>query len=238
MPAVSRRSQALIGLLCGLVGFALVLQVRTTQGRGGLAVARQDDLVRILDELSAREDRLGRELVALQETRDNLTTGSERTQAAIEESRRRAGTLGVLAGTLPAVGPGVVLTVTVGTSPLPAAVLLDALEELRDAGAEAVQLGTVRIAASSYLLDEPVSRGIVVDGTVLAPPYRFLVIGDPRTLTAALEIPGGVVDTVRRVAGTAPVIESRDRLEVAALRVLERPRYARPAPEATAGTGG
>lgn len=78
-----------------------------------------------------------------------------------------------------------------GATPVPAAVLFRCLEELRDAGADAVQVGLVRIGVSSYLLDEPVSRGIVVDGIVLAPPYRFLAIGDPRTLTAALEIPGG-----------------------------------------------
>ncbi|MDQ6648619.1 MAG: DUF881 domain-containing protein [Actinomycetota bacterium] len=227
---MSRRSQALICLLCGLLGFAFVVQVRTTQGRGPLAVARQDDLVRILDELAARDDRLGQEIDALQQTRDRLATGSERSLTAVEESRRRAETLGVLAGTLPAVGPGVVLTVAAGPVPVPAAVLLDALEELRDAGAEAVQVGPVRIGASSYLLDDPAGRALIVDGIAVAPPYRFLVIGNPRTLSAALAIPGGVLDTVRRVTGLTPTVETRDPVEVSALRPLEPPRYARPAP--------
>lgn len=237
-PALSRRSQLLIGLLCGLLGFGLVLQVRTTQGHGTLAVARQDDLVRILDELSAREDRLSQEMSALQQTRDRLTTGSEGTQAAVEESRRRAQTLGVLAGTLPATGPGIALTIPLTATPVPAAVLLDALEELRDAGAEAVQVGSVRIGASSYFLDDPSSRGVIVDGTAVPPPFRFVALGDPHTLAAALAIPGGIVETVRRVTGAVPAIEARDSLDVTALRPLERPRYARGAAEPTAGSGG
>jgi uncharacterized protein YlxW (UPF0749 family) len=121
-------------------------------------------------------------------------------------------------------------------------VLLDALEEMRDAGAEAVQLEgsvdpsgdgpaagqTVRVVASTSFVDADDAGGIEVDGTLLAPPYRFDVIGDPATISAALAIPGGVVDNVGQRGGRAVVLR-RESVLVGALRALDRPRYARPA---------
>ena len=119
--------------------------------------------------------------------------------------------------------------------------LLDALQELRDAGAEAVQLdgpvrpgggtngetASVRVVASTSLLDS--AEGVIVDGVVLRPPYRFAVVGEPATLASALGIPGGVIDTVEQRGGTATV-EQRDLVTVDALRPLTEPQYARPAP--------
>ena len=86
--------------------------------------------------------------------------------------------------------------------------LLDAMEELRNAGAEAMQVegagesGTtaaVRVVASTSFVDD--KDGVAVDGTRLSSPYRFVVIGDPATRAGALAIPGGVADSVRRQGG-------------------------------------
>lgn len=226
----SLRYRALIVGLLALLGFALAAQVRSDQtSQAGLATARQEDLVRILDDLTARGERLRSELADLEALRARLTTGTDRRQAALEEARKRARTLGVLAGTAAATGPGIVLTVQDPQGTVHADVLLDALEELRDAGAEAIQLGSVRVIASTSLVDHD-GGGLTVDGVVLRAPYRFLVIGDPRTLAAALGIPGGVADAVARNAGARAVVEERSVVRVAALRGLLTPRYARPAP--------
>lgn len=53
-----RRSQLLVGLLCAALGFALAVQVHTTRSTPSQATARPEDLVRILDDLTARGDRL------------------------------------------------------------------------------------------------------------------------------------------------------------------------------------
>jgi uncharacterized protein YlxW (UPF0749 family) len=218
-----------IAALVALLGFALATQVRTAgQGEGGLATARQEDLVRILDDLSARGQRLSSELADLEATKARLTSGTDRRQAALDAARTRARTLAVLAGTAAATGPGIVLTVRDPQHSVRADVLLDALEELRDAGAEAVQLGPVRVVASTYLVDRD-GGGLLVDGQALESPYTFLVIGDPRTLAAALQIPGGVVDSVARNAGATATIAQRTSVRISALRAITAPRYARPA---------
>lgn len=235
-----RRVDVAVAALLGILGFAVAVQVRSTQDDGLLASARQEDLVRILDDLSNRSDRLRSEVEDLTTTRDRLTTGTDRGRAAVEQARRRAEVLGVLAGTVPAEGPGVLLTVADPDGTVRADALLDALEELRDAGAEALQLegrpegGTTpvaRVVASTSFVDD--DEGVRVDGTLLRPPYRFTVVGAPETIVRALAIPGGVEDNIASQGGTATV-EQRDRVRVGALRPLVPPRYARPAPGASA----
>ncbi len=232
-PRTRRVDLAIAGLLL-VLGFALVIQVRSTQSAGPLANARQEDLVQILDELGNRSDRLRQEIATLGDTERRLTSGSGASEAALAEARRRTQVLGVVAGTVAATGPGVTVRVTDPDVKVSASVLLDALEELRNAGAEAIQLegtgaqGTivaVRVVAQTSFSDT--AEGLVVDGTALRAPYRFVAIGDPATMAGAMAIPGGIQDTVERVGGTVEV-DRRDRVRVGALRALSTPRYARP----------
>ena len=59
--------------------------------------------------------------------------------------------------------------------------MLDTVQEMRDAFAEAMQFnGQVRVVAQTSFEDGP--GGIYVDGTLLEPPYVLDVIGDPHTL--------------------------------------------------------
>ncbi len=230
----ARRVDLLVALLLGVLGFAVVVQVRSTQTTGVLANARQGDLVQILDELSNRRDRLRQESESLTATQQRLTTGTGASQAALAEARKRTQQLGILAGTVVATGPGVQVRITDPKDQVSASVLLDVLEELRNAGAEAVQLeGTgdsgavvaVRVIAQTALEDR--DTGIVAGSTHLVAPFRFTALGDPGTLAGAMAIPGGVEDAVRQQGGTTEVVRS-NRLRVGALHVLSAPRYARP----------
>lgn len=230
------RAQLVAAALCAVLGFAVAVQVRANQD-AGLSGLRQSDLVRILDDVSERGARLQAEARDLQETRDRVTGGSDGNLAALEEARDRARVLGILAGTLPAGGPGIELTITDPDGKVGADVLLDTLQELRDAGAEAIELATVsgpavRVVASTALVD--VEGGAEVDGTVLESPYRFRVIGESRTLAAALDIPGGVLDVLRQREAQA-VVTQRPSVLITSLRGTPSPRYARPA---AGGDGG
>ncbi|HET7406106.1 MAG TPA: DUF881 domain-containing protein [Mycobacteriales bacterium] len=217
------RAQAIVALLCGLLGFALVTQVHTHESSGGLAAARQEDLIGILNDLSAREDRLRTEIDGLETSRARLLSGSDQRQAALEEAQRRAQTLGIVAGTIAAQGPGIVLTIDDPKRTVGSDVLLDAMEELRDAGAETMQVGSVRVVASTYFTQG--ADGMAADGQPLQAPYRFIVIGDPRTLAAAMTIPGGVIDTVAAAGGGAKAaVASSNHLVVSALRPPQRAR--------------
>ncbi len=216
----------LIAALCALLGFAVVLQVQRTASGDALAAARPDDLVQILDELQRREDDLNAEIAGLQESLTRLQRSGESSEEALAEAQRQLVALGILTGTVPAAGPGVTIVVDDPDRRVPPEVLLDAIQELRNAGAEAFQVGSVRIGVDSAFTGS--GGAITLDGRQLTAPYTITAIGDPPTLAAALAIPGGVLDTVRRAGGTMDVTQS-DSVVVDALRQSREPLYARPA---------
>jgi uncharacterized protein YlxW (UPF0749 family) len=230
-PAPWRRvstAGALIGVLLALFGFTLVVQLRSNDGDQGLATARQEDLVRILSDLEARDSRLQSEISALETSQRQLTSGVAGRQAALAEAEKRADELGLLAGTLPGRGPGLLITM----DKVKASAILNAVQELRGAGGEVMQLTgtngqTVRIVASSYFVDAE-GGGIIADGGRLTGPYLLSVIGQPQTMQTALQIPGGVVASVNSGGGSV-TMEQRPTVEVTAVRQATTLQYARPA---------
>jgi uncharacterized protein YlxW (UPF0749 family) len=235
IPVVGRRRRftsagAAIGLLLGLLGFALVVQLRSNAADPGLSAERPEDLVRIISDLDSRQERLRQEISQLEDSQRQLASGAQGREAALDEARRRADELGILAGTLPASGSGLTITLTAGKDGIPASTVLDAVEELRGAGAEAMQIdgaqgAPVRVVAATYFTD--VRDGLNVDGTRLGGPYTLLVIGDPQTMHTALNIPGGVVDTVHQRGGNV-IVQEADSVRVTALHQAATPKYARP----------
>ncbi|MFB4310383.1 DUF881 domain-containing protein [Actinomadura sp. GTD37] len=202
------------GLLCLLLGFAIAVQVQSTKRDTTFATARQDELAGILADLGQRSERLRTDLRDLEATRARLERDAEG-GTALEDARERTATYGILAGTLPAEGPGIEMLIGDPGGRVKAINLLDALQELRDAGAEVVQVDDVRVGVDTYFLDG--RDGVRADGRLLAAPYRFLAIGDAHTMTTALNIPGGLVRTLRG-AGAAVLITPRAKVTVGAVR--------------------
>jgi uncharacterized protein YlxW (UPF0749 family) len=222
-------ASVIIAVLLALLGFTLVVQLRTNSADPELAATRQEDLVRILSDLESQEERLRQEIAGLEDSQRQLTSGEQGRQAALDEATRRADELGILAGTLPARGPGLTVTFAAAAKPIKAATILDAVQELRGAGAEAMQIGngaaTVRITASTYFLDE--GGDITVSGRRLAGSYTITVIGDPSTMRTALNIPGGVVASVSGDGGNV-IVQEREVVDVTALSAPLDLKHARP----------
>jgi uncharacterized protein YlxW (UPF0749 family) len=224
-------ANAIIALLVGLLGFALIAQVKSNANESTLANDRPDDLVRILSDLDSRKDRLGNEIATLQETVRQLTSGAAGRQAALDAAARRADELGILAGTLPAQGPGLQITLQPQAGQqMDASVVLNAVEELRGAGAEAMQItGTggpgVRVVASTSFVDG--DGGVTMGDQTLGGSLVISVIGDPQTMQTAMSIPGGVVDTVRGAGGTV-LIDQPAVVRVTLLHQSGPLRYAHP----------
>jgi uncharacterized protein YlxW (UPF0749 family) len=222
---------ALIWVLLALFGFTLVVQLRSNSADDGLATARQEDLVRILSDLEARDQRLQSEINTLETSRQQLTSGVQGRQAALAEAQKRADELGLLAGTLPGRGTGLRIVIDPRGAKVKASAVLNAVQELRGAGGEVMQIvGTdgaaVRIVASTYFVDVD-NGGIVVDGRRLTGPWTLLVIGQPQTMQTALQIPGGVVASVNSAGGSV-TMEARSMVEVTAVRKATSLQYARP----------
>ncbi|MGQ0630441.1 MAG: DUF881 domain-containing protein [Sporichthyaceae bacterium] len=221
----ARGTQLVIAALCGLLGFAGAVQIRLQADDSTFTTARQSDLISILDDLNDRSDRLELEIRDLEQRRSELRFGTDRSKAALTEAQERRTVLGILAGTVAAKGPGITLTIQDPARKVDAAVLLDTLQELRDAGAEAVQINDVRVVASTDFLDgDPGS--VRIGGTLVSAPYEFRVIGEPETLGPALRIPGGVFAVLTERGATGEV-QTRKQVVIDALHQGRPPEFAR-----------
>ena len=223
---LATKANVLVLTLALLLGFAISAQVRQTRTQG-LETLREDELLGVLDTVTQEGVRLGAELRDLERTRDRLASGADSELVAIDIARERADTLGLLAGSKAATGPGVRLTIADPDGRVGATVILDAIEELRDAGAEVLQVGPQRVVMGTFFSDS--DAGVSVSGTALSPPYVILAIGDPATMASAMGIPGGVSESVRGLGGEVTV-EQLDSLDITAIHRSDPPRFATPAP--------
>lgn len=201
------RTQTIITFLFVLLGFATTAAIKNTSADQLLTNARQSDLVAVLDDLAQREARLQSEVARLESARETLLGGDQYT--ALNEAKRRATALGRLAGTEPVVGSGITISIT---GKLTASTLLDAIQELRDAGATAIQISdrnlSARVVVNTWFADS--TKGVKVSGTELTTPITISVIGDSTVLTPAMQIPGGLSDTVSTGGGTVDIKSAED----------------------------
>jgi uncharacterized protein YlxW (UPF0749 family) len=220
------RAQIIVAVLLAALGFAAVVQVRLTRTDDNFTGARRDDLVTLLDSLSGAADRAQQQIGDLEQTRRDLLSTSQRRSAALAEERSRLSVLQILTGSVAAVGPGVTVTISDPGSAVTAPILLNGIDELRDAGAEAIELNNVvRVVASTSIVDR--DGTIVADGTALQAPYVLDVIGSPHTLAEAVVFPGGLSDEVTSVNGKAAVTRA-EVVKVTSLHTVAPPEYSQP----------
>lgn len=220
------RAQVVVAVLLCVLGVAATTQIRITRNTNDFAGQRREDLVDLLDSLSSATDRARSELDQLEQTRSDLQSSTQRRSAVIAEANRRLEVLGILSGTVAATGPGVVVTIEDPGGSVSAATVLNGVEELRDAGAEAIEINDeARVVASTSFVSG--NGEIIVDGVALRPPYVIDAIGASHTLSTAVVFRGGLFDDVAKEGGTATVREA-DRVDVTALHELQQPEYAQP----------
>ncbi|HEU5143804.1 MAG TPA: DUF881 domain-containing protein [Dermatophilaceae bacterium] len=217
------KANVLGGLLAVLLGLAIATQVQLTQERG-LSQLSQTDLIRVLDDVSLRSSRLDAQIRELEATRDRLRSGTGSSAEALAQAQKRVDTLGILAGTVAATGPGVVITLDDPDEALTGPIILDLIQELRDAGAEAIEVGGVRVVASSFVAE--VDGDIAIDDSRVTRPIAIKAIGDAKTLSSAMTIPGGIVETVRQKNATARIVE-QEAIEITSLHTAQDLKNAR-----------
>jgi uncharacterized protein YlxW (UPF0749 family) len=220
------RGQVVVGVLLAVLGFAAITQVRTNNTDNTYAGYREQDLVDVLSGLAGTSERAQRELTQLEATRRQLEQNKADQQAALQLAQKQFQELSILAGWVPVTGPGIRLTVTEGPRPVDVDSVLDTIEELRSAGAEAMQVnGQVRLVAQSAVESAP--GGLRIDGTLLTSPYVIDAIGDPHTLQGALSLIDGPIAQFKDAGATVEVQEEKA-LDITAVHKPTTPEFAQP----------
>jgi uncharacterized protein YlxW (UPF0749 family) len=213
-----------VAVLVAALGFAAVVQVRTNDVGNSYASLREQDLVDVLSGLAGTSQRARSEIDRLEQNKRELQSDSRRVGAAIDQAQQQVDTLDILAGLVPVTGPGIRVTITEQSGAVDIDSILDTIEELRSAGAEAMQFnGKVRVIAQTSLEDSV--GGFTVDGTPITSPYVLDVIGDPHTLYGALVFNQGPVAQLRG-DGADVKIDQLERIDIESVRTADQPEFA------------
>jgi uncharacterized protein YlxW (UPF0749 family) len=217
----------LVLLVTGLVGFLLVSQVRGTERfRQRLEAESEADLTRILASLTTEADALRDEIGSLKLRLLTLQTSTQRDETAAQAAEDQLRTLAVLAGTVAVTGPGITITVRDPRGSVGFDTLIDIVQELRDAGAEAVGVNNRRVGVTSAFGER--DDAILLDGAELQAPYRVTAIGQASTLDGGLKIPGGGVDSLNALRDVEADVQRSSNLVIPALTRPPAFRQARP----------
>lgn len=221
------RSQVVVAVLLAVVAFAAIVQIQTVEDDDTYAGYREQDLVNVLSGLAGASRRARAEITRLETARDELVSDTDAERVALEQATSEADSLSILAGLVPVTGPGIRITITEVTGRVRADTMLNMIQGLRIASAEAMQLnGTVRVVAQTSFTDA--EGGLVVDGQQLSSPYVVDVIGEPSTLAGAMSIlEGPRVDL--QDDGAEVEVTTLASLDIESVREAVEPDFAQPA---------
>ena len=190
------RSQITIAAVAFLLGLLVVVQLRSQTGGSALQALSTQDLTTLVASLNSQNDRLRSEIGALQDQLDELRANRAAGATSVEQIASDLARIRAWAGLDPVSGRGITITVA---GRIEAGAVEDLLNELHNAGAEAIALEEIRVVARTTVSGLPGS--LDVDGYILGDPFRIRVIGRPETLVGSLTRAGGII---AQLAATDP----------------------------------
>jgi len=192
-----RRNQLTVTAVALLLGFLVVVQLRAQGSAPGLSALSAQDLTVVIANLNTRNDQLRTEIATLERQLTVLNGSQARGETSVDQIRADLARLRAWAGLAPVVGPGVTITIS-GRIEGPG--VEDLLNELHNAGAEAIVVDEVRVVPGTVVAG-PVG-GLSIDGIALGDPFEIRAVGSPETLTGSLTRTGGVI---AQLAATYPL---------------------------------
>lgn len=199
-----RTAQLALTIVCVALGALLMIQFRT-QGNiaKSLLAESATDHTTIISNLYESNLTLRREVGKL--TAQSWEYEREHDEGKLNDMVQELNQLRILTGQSEVTGPGVQLTVQ---ARLRAEDVLDLINELRNAGAEALTVGDQRVVARTAV--RTYHGQIVVNDTVVESPFVFRAIGNPETLDRALTRKGGLLAYLQNAYPAATISLSQE----------------------------
>lgn len=190
------KSQLTIAAVALLLGLLVVVQLRSQSGPAGLAQLSAQDLTVLVANLNARNDQLRTEVSSLQRELGTLNQNQARGEVSVDEIRSELSRIRAYAGLDAVAGPGITISIN---GPIDGSGTEELINELRNAGAEAIGAGGSRVVTGVVVTGPPGEAAIA--GTRLGRTFELAAIGAPDKLTGSLTRSGGVI---AQLAATQP----------------------------------
>ena len=195
-----RRQNALtLSAVALVLGVLVVVQLRSQGGGVGLEALSAQELTVLVANLNTRNDQLRTEIASLDQSLRALASRQARGETSIGQLQTDLARLRAWSGVSAVGGPGV--RVTIG-GPIGPGAIEDLLNELRNAGAEAIAIEGIRVVGGSVVAGQ--AGDLTVEGHLLGDPFEISAIGNAETLTGTLTRSGGVV---AQLAATDPAAQ-------------------------------
>jgi uncharacterized protein YlxW (UPF0749 family) len=219
------RSQATVAAVACLLGLLVVVQLRAQTADSGLSNKSAQDLTGIVGNLNTENDRLRTEISALDTQLEELRSDHAGGASSVEQIQAELAKIRAWAGLDPVAGKGVTITVT---GDIDARGVNDLLNELHNAGAEAIAIEDVRVVSRTTISGVPGS--LDVGGFLLRDPFRIRAIGRPEVLVGSLTRAGGIIAQLGATnsAVTIEVEPTTDEMTLPATRVDLVPSHGHP----------
>lgn len=190
-----------------LFGFLVAAQWQTQQQRGELVVRYNTPLIEAAQSLQTEQHALKAQLAELRSRLDQIQNSASSQSGAATELKARIDDLKARAGMTDAVGDGVVIQLDdakqgptaakdVEKSICHATDLTDIINTAWRGGAQAVAVSGERLVGTSSVYC--VGATIMVNGTLMSPPFNIVAIGPPNQLLATFDDPGQLRDIKQR----------------------------------------
>ena len=209
-----------VGLLVGLL---LIGQLRSQARPTEISSLSAQELSQLIETLSNRNAELRTALSDQRDTMREYEAAGPVGQSALDVSREDLRRITAFGGLAPVSGEGISLQVE---GDLDAIALNDLLNELRNAGAEALAVDQIRITHRSVATQGPTS--LLIDGQPVDRRFTVRAIGSPEGLLSTIERPGGIIPQLEQFINASIVASESDDLELPATRTDLAPQVAQP----------
>jgi uncharacterized protein YlxW (UPF0749 family) len=218
------RTQLPITAVALLLGVLVIGQLRGQQAVPGLSNLSAQELTQLVGNLNTQNEQLRGEVASLERQQADLQDRKARGATTVDQLRADLSRIEAWSGALAVSGPGV--TITVGGR-IGGDGVEDLLNELRNAGAEAISVAGVRVVAGVVVAGPP--DGVSVENTPLGDSFEILAIGSPQILTGTLNRTGGVIAQLGATYPDARIsVTPLDSVEIPASARDLTPTHARP----------
>jgi uncharacterized protein YlxW (UPF0749 family) len=190
------RSQLALTAVAFILGLLVVVQLRTQGGGSELQALSSQDLTSLVANLNTQNDRLRSEISTLHNQQDELRADHNTGATSVNQIQADLARIRAWSGLDPVAGRGVIITIS---GAIEAGEVADLLNELRNAGAEAITIDDIRVVARTTISGPPGSLDL--DGFVVPDPFTIRAIGKPETLVGSLTRVGGII---AQLAATDP----------------------------------
>lgn len=226
----AKRAQITTALICTLLGFFLVTQLRGQESYSrSLSEQSEQDLGQIIRDLNTETDTLSSETIDAQLRLYEYENERASRKTILNEAAKNLEDFKVLAGLTPVTGEGIEIVVIDKEHILNGSDLLAIIEELRAGGAEAIALNQKRVAAEAAF--EKKKKNIYYNDTRMKDPFRIKAIGNPKVLYQAITLPGGIKDALSSLEGVSFTIKRKNDLKISAFKSKITYDYAKPVKE-------